>query len=304
MPTMDKIAPSPPTTIKMTHVHLPFGTAFGTVRYAVIIGTHDSQGTPGLSLELTVVDAFAEQAFTGNPAAVALVEEYPSDDMMRRVAMEMNLSETAFVRTRPDGDYDLRWFTPAAEVELCGHATLAAASVLGGSPRFHTLSGILNTRNLADGRVELDFPADPPSPEVIDNRLVAMGAVACWRGRFDLVAELPDAEAVRNLAPDLGVISGLGTRGVIFTAGGDRPGLDCVSRVFCPNVGVPEDPVTGSAHCTLAVLWGHRLGKEVLLGEQASARGGEVGMSLDGDRVRLSGRAVRVARVDMSAAGL
>lgn len=257
-----------------------------------------------MSLELTVVDAFAKRAFTGNPAAVALVEQYPSDDMMRLVAMEMNLSETAFVRLRTDGDYDLRWFTPAAEVELCGHATLAAASVLGGNPRFHTLSGLLTARNLADGRVELDFPADPPSPAVIDNRLVAIGAVACWRGRFDLLVELPNAEAVRNLVPDLGVIAGLGTRGVIFTAGGDSPGVDCVSRVFCPNVGVPEDPVTGSAHCALAVLWGHRLGKRVLLGEQASARGGEVGMSLDGDRVRLSGRAVRVARVEMSAPGL
>ncbi|MGC8513613.1 MAG: PhzF family phenazine biosynthesis protein [Acidimicrobiales bacterium] len=257
-----------------------------------------------MSLELFVVDAFAKRAFAGNPAAVAVVEDYPSDEAMRQVAMEMNLSETAFVRPRPDGDYDLRWFTPALEVDLCGHATLAAASVLGGNPRFHTLSGVLGTRNLADGRVELDLPADPPTAEAIDSNLVAMGAVACWRGRFDLVTELPDAEAVRNLAPDLGIISGLGTRGVIFTAGGDRPGVDCVSRVFCPNVGVPEDPVTGSAHCTLAVLWAHRLGKEVLVGEQASARGGEVGMSLDGDRVRLSGWAVHVARVEMSAPGL
>jgi predicted PhzF superfamily epimerase YddE/YHI9 len=248
-------------------------------------------------LELVVVDAFTDRPFAGNPAAVAVAEAFPDPELMQAVAREMNLSETAFVVGRPDGDHDLRWFTPVTEVELCGHATLAAAHVLGGAPRFHTRSGLLACRPAGGGFIAMDFPADPPAEAPGPGEL--SGTPVRWfgRGRFDHLAELPSAAAVRGFQPDLAAIAALGSRGLIVTAAGDRPGIDFVSRFFGPNAGVPEDPVTGSAHCTLAEFWGERLGRRGLTGEQASPRGGVVRMRRVGDRVEISGQAVTVSYV-------
>ena len=267
-----------------------------------------------MPLELTVVDAFTARPFAGNPAAVAVVDAFPEDGRMQAVAREMNLSETSFVVRRPDGDFDLRWFTPTVEVDLCGHATLAAAHVLGGRARFHTRSGLLSctdgapgwegTPAAGEGWIDMDFPADR-----LERRPGASGAAldpalsVAWEGRGleDVLVELADPADLRALAPDLGAVAALGSRGLIVTAAGDRPGIDCVSRFFAPNAGVPEDPVTGSAHRSLAVHWAGRLGRDRLVGEQASARGGIVRMLLAGDRVVLGGQAVRVASVTMHA---
>jgi predicted PhzF superfamily epimerase YddE/YHI9 len=260
-------------------------------------------------MDLTVVDSFADRPFAGNPAAVAVVDAFPDEARMLAVAREMNLSETAFVVPRHDGAYDLRWFTPTVEVDLCGHATLAAAHVLGGTGTFHTASGALACRPTEDGWIEMDFPAKEtiaePSPPTLPAALgLAPGTDAATvrvfgRAGTDLLTELTDAKAVRGLHPNLTTVAALGSRAIIVTAAGDRPGVDCVSRVFAPNAGIPEDPVTGSAHCILAVYWGERLGRHQLLGEQASARGGTVRMRRAGDRVVLGGRAVTVSQVQL-----
>jgi predicted PhzF superfamily epimerase YddE/YHI9 len=251
-----------------------------------------------MGLHLTVVDAFTDRPFSGNPAAVAVVDRFPGEDRMQAVAGEMNLAETAFVVPRPDGDHDLRWFTPTLEVDLCGHATLASAHVLGGQARFHTRSGLLTCTPAGDGWIEMDFPADPPVPiEVSSEQLGLEQARWCGRSRYDLLVELPDAAAVRSLVPDVGRLAAAGTRGVLVTAAGDREGVDCVSRFFAPNAGIPEDPGTGSAHCVLAVFWGERTGKQELVGEQASPRGGVVRMRRLDDRVLLGGQAVAVSEV-------
>ena len=262
-----------------------------------------------MALELTVVDAFTDRPFSGNPAAVAVVDAFPDDERMQAVATEMALSETAFCVPRPDGDHDLRWFSPSVEVDLCGHATLATAHVLGGRHRFHTRSGLLSAwvdgsgddidDGGRDGMVHLDFPADPPVPEKAPASIGIPGVVAFARTRQDALVELADASAVRTLLPDFSAIGALAERGVIVTAPGDRVGIDCVSRFFGPNVGIPEDPATGSAHCALAVWWGERLGRDELVGEQASRRGGVVHMARRGERVELAGRAVTVSRVSM-----
>jgi predicted PhzF superfamily epimerase YddE/YHI9 len=253
-----------------------------------------------MGLDLTVVDAFTDRPFAGNPAAVAIVDQFPQDDRMQAIAREMNLAETAFVVPRADGDHDLRWFTPTVEVDLCGHATLAAAHVLGGQVRFHTRSGLLECQLDGDGWIEMDFPADPPEAARISGAELGLEGVGwCGRGRFDLVVALQDGAAVRSLVPDLARLASVRTRGVLVTAAGDRDGIDCVSRFFAPNVGIPEDPVTGSAHCILAVFWGERSGKRQLLGEQASPRGGLVRMRLQGDRVWLGGQAVTITDVHM-----
>ncbi|MGH9056966.1 MAG: PhzF family phenazine biosynthesis protein [Acidimicrobiales bacterium] len=250
-----------------------------------------------MGLRLSVVDAFTNRPFTGNPAAVAVVDAFPPADRMQAVAGEMHLSETAFVVARTDGDHDLRWFTPTTEVDLCGHATLAAAHILGGTARFHTRSGVLTCAQGAGGMVEMDFPADPPEPAYPPANLGIAGVRWYGRARFDAVVELQDGAAVRAFQPDLARLASIGTRGVIVTAAGDRAGVDCISRMFAPNAGIPEDPVTGSAHCTLAVLWGERTGKTSLCGEQASPRGGTVHMRRQGDRVVLGGHAVAVSEV-------
>jgi PhzF family phenazine biosynthesis protein len=228
---------------------------------------------------------------------------------MQSVAAELKHSETAFVETSGDGPKSLRWFTPATEVDLCGHATLASAHVLWeegeavGSLGFETRSGLLTAVRLGDDLIGLDFPADPPAPvdppagltEVLGAKLVSV-----HQGRFDLLVEVADAETVRALAPDIRALATLPVRGVIVTAAGDgHDGADFVSRCFYPAAGIDEDPVTGSAHCTLASFWCARLGRPALVGWQASARGGRVGVELTGDRVLLTGRAVTVLRGEL-----
>ncbi|MGE0307455.1 MAG: PhzF family phenazine biosynthesis protein [Acidimicrobiia bacterium] len=252
-------------------------------------------------MRLTVIDAFTDTAFTGNPAAVALLDAAIAVDRMAMIAREMNLSETAFVVARPDGDFDLRWFTPTDEIDLCGHATLASAHALGGDARFHTRSGLLSCERRDDERIEMDFPLDIAQRRVpIDNEAHAIGldVVAIGSGKFAVV-EVASAAEVRSYAPDMAAISALHEHGVIITAPGDRPGIDCVSRVFVPNLGVPEDPVTGAAHCVLASWWGEQTGQDDLTGEQASTRGGIVGMRRCADRVKLIGQAITVAEVTL-----
>lgn len=254
-------------------------------------------------MQLTLVDAFSARMFAGNQAAVAVLDRWPDDQTMQAVAAELGWSETAFAVPRGDGDWDLRWFTPVVEVDLCGHATLAAAHVVGGTARFHTRSGILECRSgngpeWGSGEwITMTFPADPPVERAAPAGLRLPGLQWYGAGRTDAIAVLGDAAAVRQLQPDLSSVRALGTRCLIVTAPGDRPGIDFVSRVFCPNAGVAEDPVTGSAHCTLAEIWGERLGRGVLVGEQVSARGGIVAMRRTGDQVQLSGQAVIVGKI-------
>ncbi|MHC4847903.1 MAG: PhzF family phenazine biosynthesis protein [Planctomycetota bacterium] len=242
-------------------------------------------------MRIMQVDAFAERPFGGNPAAVCFLEAEADAAWMQAVAAEMNLSETAFLVPRSDG-WDLRWFTPGCEVELCGHATLASAHALfetglANSPvTFHTQSGALVCRRVADG-IEMDFPATPAEP--CDPPDVAFEVLEAARNGWDLLLRVPDERTVRELDFDF---RALAARGVIVTAEGRDH--DFVSRFFAPQVGVPEDPVTGSAHCTLTPFWADRLGRNQMRAYQASARGGEVGVRLAGDRVFLTGRAITV----------
>ena len=255
-------------------------------------------------LPFTQVDAFADRPFAGNPAAVCLLPSARDAGWMQLVAREMNLAETAFLVRRTDG-YDLRWFTPSCEVDLCGHATLASAHVLweeGHLPpdtpvRFHTRSGVL-TAACRDGLIWLDFPATPAVPATAPSGLEdAVGAPIRSVGKtpFDYLVELESEAAVRRLEPDLVRIGRLPVRGVIVTAASSG-GQDFVSRFFAPAAGVPEDPVTGSAHCALAPFWGARLGLTDLSGYQASERGGVVRLRLAGDRVHLGGTAITMLR--------
>jgi predicted PhzF superfamily epimerase YddE/YHI9 len=250
-----------------------------------------------MALQLTVVDAFTDRPFSGNPAAVAIVDEFPDEALMQAVAAEMRLPETAFVVDRGEGAFDLRWFSPNVEVDLCGHATLATTHVLGRPARFQTRSGEL-VCSISD-LIEMDFPSDPPEETALPAATGLDGVKWFGRGRFDGLAELGSAAAVRSMVPDLPAIERLGGRALIVTATGDGPGIDCVSRVFAPAIGISEDPVTGSAHCTLASFWGDRLGQNVLTGEQASSRGGVVQMRRSGTRVVLGGRAVTISRVSL-----
>ena len=267
------------------------------------------------AMRLFQVDAFAERPFGGNPAAVCLVEDPVDAEWMQSVATGMNLSETAFLVREGDGIYGLRWFTPAIEVDLCGHATLASAHVLWDEKiedpeplSFSTRSGVLTAVPAGDGLIQMDFPADPLDVSYTggpfsDGLAAALGTpvVGVHRGRFDLLVEVEDAEVVRRLAPDFRSLAGFDARGVIVTAAGDGlDGTDFVSRCFYPASGVDEDPVTGSAHCTLASFWSTRLGRPSLVGWQASPRGGRVGVELSGDRVLLTGRAVTVLRGELS----
>jgi predicted PhzF superfamily epimerase YddE/YHI9 len=252
-----------------------------------------------MPLELTVVDAFTDRLFSGNPAAVCVVDEFPDQGLMQAVAAEMNLAETAFSVHRGGDGYDLRWFTPTVEVDLCGHATLATTHVLGRSATFQTRSGELVCSITEDGLIEMDFPADPPHEAPLPDGLGLEGVRWFGYGRFDGLAVLENGAAVRSLVPDITVITRLFGRGLIVTAAGDSPGIACVSRFFAPAAGVPEDPVTGSAHCTLSSYWGERLGRDSLTGEQASPRGGIVRMRRQGDRVVLGGRAITASHVSL-----
>jgi predicted PhzF superfamily epimerase YddE/YHI9 len=251
-----------------------------------------------MSVPISVVDAFTDTPFTGNPAAVCLLERPASEAWMQAVAAELNLAETAFLVASDPGDWDLRWFTPTVEVDLCGHATLASTHVLGQAARFHTRSGVLSCAPAADGWIEMDFPALPTTVAAVDDGLLrAIGTTDVYTvatSRFDVLVELGSASAVRALQPDLAALRMLGARGVIVTAPGDVEGIDMVSRFFAPGAGIDEDPVTGSAHCVLAPFWAARTGRTTLVGHQASKRGGIVRMRLDGDRVMLGGKAVTV----------
>jgi len=267
-----------------------------------------------MGIPLFHVDAFTDRPFAGNPAAVCLLPDGPEPEAawQQNVAAELNLSETAFLRRRPSG-WDLRWFTPAAEVDLCGHATLASAHVLweagyaqkGTTLDFETRSGRLSARSDGDGAIELDFPAEPASPcPPVRGVLEALGrdsAPYFGKNRMDYLAAFDDEEDVRTMRPDFGKLRGAcgPFRGIIVTAKSSRPEFDFVSRYFAPAFGIDEDPVTGSAHCCLAPFWGGRLGKTELTGFQASARGGVVGVRIRGDRVALRGRAVSVSRGEL-----
>jgi PhzF family phenazine biosynthesis protein len=260
-----------------------------------------------------MVDAFTKSRFGGNPAAVCLVDEAMEETEMAAIAAEMNVSETAFVERR-GGEYGLRWFTPKAEVELCGHATLAAAHVLWETGRlelseaavFATLSGRLSARRgVQDGSIAMDFPAEPPEPAQAPQELLeGLGLIPRYvgRNRMDYIVEVDREDTVRSLNPDFGLLRKLDARGVVVTSRANGSGLlegtavDFVSRAFYPGIGVDEDPVTGSAHCALAPYWGRRLRRAELTGYQASARGGLIGMRLQDDRVILSGHAVTVLR--------
>jgi PhzF family phenazine biosynthesis protein len=245
------------------------------------------------------LDAFTRRRFAGNPAAVVLLDRFLEDELLLAIAAENNLAETAFL-VADGGEYRLRWFTPVVEVPLCGHATLASAAVVlerlePGRKRvvFHSKSGPLTVDRTATGYV-MDFPARPSEPVPAPPGLAAALGVAplvVLGNAFNYMAVLASAEAVRGLAPDMAVLAGLNRPGVIVTAPGDG-GYDIVSRYFAPAKGIPEDPVTGAAHCMLAPYWADRLGKTELRAFQASRRGGEVLCRLAGDRVELSGACV------------
>lgn len=270
-----------------------------------------------MGLTIFQVDAFTNKPFSGNPAGVCVVPK-PRDaqdaqdaDWMQNVAREMNLSETAFLHKQADG-YNLRWFTPAVEVELCGHATLASAHILweegylepGEQARFHTLSGLLTADRKGDW-IEMNFPAKPEEPASAPPELIeALGVPVKYIGRshYDYLVEVDSEEVVRNVKPDFGLLATVPVRGVMVTSlasSSSLNGYDFVSRFFAPRVGVNEDPVTGSAHCCLSPFWSKRLGKDELVGYQASARGGVVRVRLSGDRVYLGGQAITVLRGEL-----
>ncbi|MFG2954162.1 PhzF family phenazine biosynthesis protein [Streptomyces sp. NPDC048291] len=262
-------------------------------------------------MRIRIVDAFAERAFSGNPAGVVLLDSFPDDGWMQNVAMEVNHAETAFAHPLPEGgdaDWALRWFTPVTEVAMCGHATLATAHVLHttgahtGPVRFASRSGVLVATPGGDGSVTLDFPTAPLTrvdvPDGVADALGAEPVAAFDTGPNvgDLLLELADEKTVRSLSPDHKALTAHSVRGIIATAPAEDPakGYDYVSRCFFPNVGIDEDPVTGSAHTALAPHWAGRLGRDDLTGLQASRRTGLVRTSLRGDRTLLTGRAVTV----------
>jgi PhzF family phenazine biosynthesis protein len=267
-----------------------------------------------MSLPITQVDAFTNRPFAGNPAAVCVLPTPADPVWMQNVAREMNLAETAFLVRQADG-YDLRWFTPAVEVDLCGHATLASAHVLweeghlpaGTQARFHTKSGVLTADRRGEW-IELDFPATAaPAAAPPAGLIEALGAKPRFvgRSRFDYLIELDSEATVRGLVPDLGALASVKARGVIVTSATEESSpYDFVSRFFAPQSGVPEDPVTGSAHCALAPYWAAKLGRTDLVAYQASARGGELMLRLQGDRVILGGQAVTVLRGELAAGNM
>jgi PhzF family phenazine biosynthesis protein len=245
------------------------------------------------------VDAFTSELFAGNPAGVCILSAFPADDTMQKIAAENRHSETAFVVPRADGDFDLRWFTPEVEDDLCGHATLASAYVLAlrkhnvWPVRFHTCSGTLTVAQNGDG-FEMDFPARPPQTrETPVELLPALGLkTALVMKSRDYLVVVDQADQVRALSPDFAALAKVdtGIGGTIVTAPGEGD-VDYVCRLFAPLVGIDEDPATGSIHCTLAPYWAGRLGKETLRAQQLSARGGYMQCTIDGDRVKIAGSA-------------
>jgi PhzF family phenazine biosynthesis protein len=269
---------------------------------------------------IAVADAFTAEPYRGNPAGICVLPTPASDEWMQSVAIEMNHAETAFLLKISDG-YDLRWFTPGGEVDLCGHATLASAHYLwetgalaaGEQARFHTRSGLLTADRLVlDGQpwIELDFPSEPAQPAATPaNLAIMLGAEPLFvgRNRMDYLVELKNEVAVRNLKPDFKQIAALSTaedvRGIIVTAAGTYGEAEVVSRCFYPRFGIDEDPVTGSAHCAVAPYWIPRLGKQEIVAYQASARGGWLRLRLANNRVKLRGQAVTTLRGQLAQEG-
>ena len=261
-----------------------------------------------MTIPLFHVDAFTDRPFAGNPAAVCILPAWKEASWLQAVAAEMNLSETAFLVQQP-GHFDLRWFTPKIEVDLCGHATLASAHVLWHQGfakateqiRFSTKSGILKASLTGDG-IELDFPLKPEQPaEPPTGLLEALGVQARYVGRsqFDFLVEVESEAVLRQMTPDFKRLATVQVRGIIVTSRSADPRFDFVSRFFAPAAGIDEDPVTGSAHCCLADFWRKRLGKSEFVAFQASARGGVVKVRVDGDRAFLGGKAVIVAKGEL-----
>ena len=256
-------------------------------------------------MKLYQIDAFTDKPFAGNPAGVCLLEQAVEEKWMQQLATEMNLSETAFLVKRDDGKgYNLRWFTPTAEVDLCGHATLASAHILWEkgflkseeAAKFHTLSGWLGAVKKGDW-IEMDFPAEEEETALMSDAVrTALGVhpIHVGKNRMDYIIEVESEHTVRHLEPDFSRLAKCPVRGFIVTAASMSGEYDFVSRFFAPAFGVNEDPVTGSAHCCSGPYWGKRLEKTELTAYQASARGGVVKIRLNGDRVLLSGQAVTV----------
>ena len=261
-----------------------------------------------MGLKIFQVDAFTEKPFAGNPAGVCILPEPRDDAWMQNVAREMNLSETAFLQRRGDG-FNLRWFTPTVEVDLCGHATLASAHTLWeqgvirpeDAARFHTRSGLLTAQRQGEW-IELDFPSLPDKRSKVPPGLPkALGTKPKYvgRSRFDYIVEVSSEGTVRKLKPDFTRLSALPIRGLIVTAKATTEPYDFVSRFFAPRAGVNEDPVTGSAHCVLGPFWRDRLGKNELLAYQASARGGVIRVRVGDKRVYIGGKAVTALEAEL-----
>jgi PhzF family phenazine biosynthesis protein len=263
-----------------------------------------------MPLTIYQVDAFADRPFTGNPAGVCLLPKPADEGWMQAVAQEMNLAETAFLVRRDDG-FDLRWFTPTVEVDLCGHATLASAHVLwetgelppGRTARFHTRSGLL-TVDKDGASMVMDFPAEVAKPVEAPEALVeSLGVtpVDVRLNRMDYLTAVESEAEVRGARPDFGRLATVPVRGVIVTSRSDDPQYDFVSRFFAPAAGIDEDPATGSAHCCLGPYWQEKLGKSDFLAYQASKRGAVIRVGVRGDRVNLGGQAVTVLKAELRA---
>jgi|RhiMethySRZTD1v2_1073278.scaffolds.fasta_scaffold467045_2 PhzF family phenazine biosynthesis protein len=264
-----------------------------------------------MAIPIVTVDAFTNQLFAGNPAAVCMLPEPRPDEWLRHLAREMNLSATAFL-VRRDDEFDLRWLTPTVEIDLCGHATLASAHVLweeghlprGTQARFHTRSGLLTAERHGEW-IELDFPVQRGVPaEPLPSLLSGLGitaATAVMKNRLDYLVEVESEEELRAVKPNHTLLRQIPVRGVIVTARSDSPSFDFMSRFFAPASGIDEDPVTGSAHTALGPYWGAKLGKSEMTAYQASARGGIVRLRLAGDRIVLGGQAVTVTRATLVA---
>ena len=264
-----------------------------------------------MAIPIVTVDAFTNQLFAGNPAAVCMLPEPRPDEWLRHLAREMNLSATAFL-VRRDDEFDLRWLTPTVEIDLCGHATLASAHVLweeghlprGTQARFHTRSGLLTADRHGEW-IELDFPVQRGVPtEPLPSLLSGLGitaATAVMKNRLDYLVEVESEEELRAVKPNHTLLRQIPVRGVIVTARSDSPSFDFMSRFFAPASGIDEDPVTGSAHTALGPYWGAKLGKSEMTAYQASARGGIVRLRLAGDRIVLGGQAVTVTRATLVA---